>query len=700
MDRQSPAWALYQESLSAFGSDEVVVVAVPADAPFSTAALETVRDLSGRFEKIPGVARVDSLATVPLIDADPSGALSLEPSIGHSVPSTEPERGRLAVQVSQDRLAKRSLVSVDGRTFALNLSLEGPPSGFDRVVAAIRDEVAASGPAWVSGVPVFRTEANRRTRSEILLLAPFTAILMAGFLFAVFRSPVAVIVPTLASSLGSWMTLGVIGFVGRPVNASSMILPSVLLALGCAYVMHVLCAAVGAGDRRSLSRAARAVATPIALSGATTALGFLAIGTVRIEAAQELGAFGGVGVLVVLFAALTIAPAALALWPLPRRPGVVHEWIDSGLRGWVVSLVSKRAWVLLAVWAALLCGFGIGLVQTTVSTDLTRWFPGSSEVRQSYEEIKSRLAGISPMNVVIQAADGDSVARPATIRAVADLASFLEKDEAVGRALSVADPLTQLHQGFTADLSAGLPRSASAIEQYLLLLESVEQLSDLITADRSAANILLRVNDNASDRLVAIGKRAEDWWLENGPTGTRAYSTGIMFEFGRAEEAIAYGQLQGLGLALVAISAVLLVVLRAPRTALTAIVPNLVPLIVVFGLMGFLGVPLDVGNIVLGSLALGIAVDDTIHFLARYEELEKEGVGVREVLDGTLSRILRPVVYTTIAIGLGFSVLAISGFTVVRNLGLVTTAMVMLCLLADLLLLPVLLEPNRARKLD
>ncbi len=164
-----------------------------------------------------------------------------------------------------------------------------------------------------------------------------------------------------------------------------------------------------------------------------------------------------------------------------------------------------------------------------------------------------------------------------------------------------------------------------------------------------------------------------------------------MFEFARAEDAVAYGQLQGIVIALGFIGMILLAIFRDWLVTVVALVPNLVPLVMVFGAMGWLGIPLDMGNIVLGSLALGIAVDDTIHVLSDYTDWRRTGLGAKEAVTRALRRTLPALVYTTAAIVIGFGVLGLSDFAATRNLGLVTAALVAICLMADVLLLPALL---------
>jgi predicted RND superfamily exporter protein len=136
---------------------------------------------------------------------------------------------------------------------------------------------------------------------------------------------------------------------------------------------------------------------------------------------------------------------------------------------------------------------------------------------------------------------------------------------------------------------------------------------------------------------------------------------------------------------------ILFAIFKQPSLALVALIPNALPVAIAFGAMGLLGVAIDAGTVFVGNLALGIAVDDTIHELTEFHRRRTLGADVRSALEGAFRQVLRPLVYTTVAVTAGFAVLGISSFTYTRNLGLLTAGVMILCLAADLLLLPMIL---------
>jgi predicted RND superfamily exporter protein len=691
LDRDAPAWDLYQQSSRRYGGDEIIVVGLAGSHAYDPEVLRAVVALSERFSKLRGVRRVDSIATVPLIRGSAQGDLEFDAALRHGVPQSPAERERLIELLRGDRIVQRSLVSEDERVFALNLILdEDVDADRAETVAAVRSQLEGRR-AWLSGVPVFRTEVNSKTSSEMLVFVPLTLLLVGGLLWLAFRSASAVGIPLAVGALGSAASLSCMAAMGATLSLSTMILPSVLLALGCAYTMHVLTASRGASDPDELLRAIDGVARPVALSGLTTAIGFVAMATVRIAAIRELASYGAVGVFCVTAAALSLAPAALALWPLGSGGARVDAWIRHAARRNILGAVVRKRPLIIGAWCALLVVFVGGLLRLQVSTDIILWFPIGSEVRDDYEDIRVELSGITPVNVLIEGKNAEPVTRPDVVAAIDALTHALNELPQVGKAISVADPLRQIHAVFSDDPDPGLPQQRDLIEQYLMLLGSVDYLYDVIARDHLGANVLLRVDENASSEIVELSEWVRSWWAAHGVADFDAVTTGIMYEFGRAEEQIAYGQIRGLVLALAVIGVILLVLLRDLRLAALALVPNALPLAVAFGFMGLVGVPLDAATVCLGSLALGIAVDDTIHVVTEYCDGIARGQKPLEALDRCFERVLPALVLTTGIVALGFGVLALSEFTLIRNLGLVTSGLVVLCLLADVTLLPALL---------
>ena len=689
LDVRGEGWATYQRSLERHGGDEFVAVVLKTRDPLDPETLGRLMTLTDALEGVDGVARVDSLARVALIRASEEGGVDLSAPLERGVPRDEVARAALGRALQADLIAPGALISRDERALALNVVLDEDVLG-DREVVVGEIERVAGPDALVSGVPVFRTRINADTRRETLLITPVTVSLMALLLGLALRSGLGASLPLLVGGVGTTAAVGLLGVTGTPLSLSTMILPSVLLALGCAYGMHVVTAAAGAAGPSDLGTKLENVAVTVALSGLTTTLGFLAISTTPIDAVRELSLFGAYGVLVVTTASVSLIPAVLALRPGGLPATATHDWIRRVLAARLAGLATRHPGLVIAGWSAIALASLLGLGALTVSTDIIRWYAPDSEIRAEYAEIRGALSGISPVSLFVEARGARGVTEPEVVERLDRLAQILEARDDVGKVLGIGHPLRMMDAAMRGG-SPELPRTRAEIEQYLLLLEGEEPIWDVIARDHRSARLALRVDDNGSGAILDIARFAEDWWRAQGPPDFEARATGIMLEFAREQAAIVRTQITGLLVALAGVGLVLVVVMRGVRGALLALVPNLIPLAAAYGFMGAFGAPLDAATACLGSLALGIAVDDTIHVAASWSRERDRNADVQRALQSSLAAVLPALLLSSLAIGAGFAVLGLSDFVLIRNLGLITAGVVLLCWAADVTLLPVLL---------
>ena len=683
LDTSSEHWSFYLRSKDLFGGDELVVLALKDSETFSSAILEEVVRLTEVLEGIDGVRRVDSIASVPTIRSRNDGSLALDSALKAAGGGSLPRQELLALLL-RDRIAPSSLMSDDGRLVALNVLLD---SSLERPGEQVVSDIVSTSD-WprklVSGVPVFRTEINLHTAREVASFAVATVLIIGILLRFLCGSAMLALVPLLVGGVAAVSILGGMGFFGISLSLSTMILPSIHLALGCAYAVHFVFAIGRCSGTGSRVLAAEEVSLSVALSGLTTSIGFIAIAFVPIEALRQVGVLGALGTIVATLAALSLAPSILAGSSSETSSGLGRVWSEGVLGRLILSAEGSPA---------LVCVLGLGLgvlgaaalPSLSLETDATKWFAPGSVVRSNYEEIRRSLSGISPVNIVIDTVPGKSIATAEVMEKLVQFSDYLRDLEDVGKVLSIADPVMSVHDVF----SPGDDRltSSEQVAQYLLLLNSTEQIWDFVDSEYRSANVVLRVNDNGSDHLLETSRLAEEWWRVNGLRGYSARSTGIMYEFARAEQAIAHGQVTGVIFATGCIAVLLLLIFRSWSLACAALLANAVPIAVGFGGMAAVGLPLDAGTVLAANLALGIAVDDTIHFCSVYHNSED----LRE----TISRVLPALATTTLALGAGFFVLGFSQFAFTRNLGLLTSLVLLLCFAADLLLLPALLSFRR-----
>ena len=528
LDTSSPTWEIYQRAIEKHGSDEFVTALLPA----SPLAGQRVASATRQLEAISGVARVDSLASVALIRRAEDGGIDLSPPISRSEPVEL--TGKLRTTLERDLIAPQLLVAPDLQSFAINIVLdENVTSDRDAVVSEL---LAVLGNVPTSGVPIFRTRINRDTQRESAVFLPFSVALIAGIVFVATRSLYATCLPLAIGLIGSGSIVGALSATNTPLSLSTLILPTVLLALGCAYSMHFVSAAWSVNARNQLEERLADTAVPVSISGMTTSLGFFCVSGSSIGTIRELGVFGAFGVLVVTLACMTALPAALSLRDPPVRQLPALQTLGGPFARRISSFCLRNPVAVTLVWASIAGIALFGAVSMRISTNIIDWYPRDSTIRSDYEKIKEDLSGITPVSVLVESSEGRLVSEPDVLAAIDGLSAALEARLDVGRALSVSQPLRVMDSAFRGG-SPELPATQNEAEQYLLLLGSEEPVWDLISRDRLSARVMMRMNDNASDAILGLSQWADDWWGENGPGDFEVSTTGIMYEFARTNQA-------------------------------------------------------------------------------------------------------------------------------------------------------------------
>ena len=659
LDTSSAEWVRYLESVRQFGSDEVVLAVVDTD---ETDAGEIVQ-VSGRLLQIDGVDRVESLASSSLL-------ISRGKDVVFGPPLTTMDLAAAVEAARQKPHLVGSVVSGDGRAIAWVVVPHESLRDYERLV----DEIRAALPphASISGVPVFRTEANRYTRSELQQLLPVSLGLLLGLGWVVHRRFSLAVIALIPGCAGILVVGAAMALADVSLTFVTMILPPTFLALGVAYSVHPIYAMRAPDGTHGMESQAAANG----LSGITTALGVLSAAVVPIPAVREIGLFGALGIGVTSAASLSVVPACLRLVSaealIENRHVKAPEW-----------LFRQKPSPTVLVWLVALTLASVGLFRAKIETDPTRWFAPESRVNREHRAVLGSMAGISPMNFVVSRSDGGAMTSGRAVAELGAFSAFLRDEMGIEHVHSVADVVDDLAGAFESSAS-----SETELPQLLLLAESEPSLRSVLSADHLTANTSVRMRDNSSLELLRVASRGVSWWGDRGDYDASA--TGIMYEFARAEDAIAWGQIASICIAVALIGAVIAFVVGVRMLALVVLVGNVAPIVGILGAMGWFGVPLDAASVMLGSLALGIAVDDSFHLVGAF--LCEEAIGASEPVSGALAHIFPAIMTSSAVIAAGFSVLLLSEFALVTSLGALTIAAVLLCFAADVTLLPMAIK--------
>jgi len=707
--QDDPEVVRYRELAGERGRDDnSVFVVVTRDDLFTPKGLYFVVALARELATSPLVEEVQSLASVPLASAGERGMNVAAPFDPEAVARVDFKA--LEKRLVAERVFARRLLSEDGRTTVLAVRVRDAFYGdaFRRAVvshvAETLDVFRADGIDFlVTGNAPNRDRYVEFVRRDNQLFLPAAFLLLLAALFLLFRRVAWAIAPAAALGVSLVFTLTFMRLAGKPVTLMSSAIPILVLIVGLSDAIHLLTRyqeelSLGHGRTAALERAVSSTARTCLLSSVTTAVGFFVLPVTGMPLLSDFGIVVGVGVLLAYGVSMTVVPAVLALLPAPRVAGGATESVHlRQLGAWVAD--HRRG--VLAVVAVSLVGLGaIGVPRLRVEARILDDLPPGHPLLATRAAVESRLGGNLPMTFVVhpRPSPASGPRDPELLRAVLRFQDELARTDPSGvlsTSLSAADFI-----GMAWRASGGtgaLPERAADVTR----MESTVGEANLRRLfDRGHEALLLDVR--VYDRGTAATRRFLDharacFERTVGDRG-RLEVQGFAYLAQRVNESVVWNSMTSFLLDFAIVSILVLLASGSWRLALLAIAPNLAPLVLTLAFMGVAGIDLRISSSIVFAIVYGIAIDDTVHFLARYGEERRAGLTEREATLRTMATTGRAMVFMALVLGVGFSILTFSQFQPNRVLGLLMAVTVVTGLAADLVLLPALLVPATVKR--
>ncbi|MBT7220031.1 MAG: MMPL family transporter, partial [Alphaproteobacteria bacterium] len=501
-----------------------------------------------------------------------------------------------------------------------------------------------------------------------------------------------VIIPsiTVAMGLGGWMGIGL-----TPPSASA---PTIITTLAVADSIHLLVVMLnrmraGYDKRESLLYSLRVNAKPIFLTSVTTALGFLSLNFSDSPPFHDLGNITAIGVMAAWVYAVVLLPILISFVPI--KPKGTLQKLDSKMSVIGTFIADKYKAVLgisVVVSACLLALIPLN----EINDDFVKYFDESVEYRQDTDWVSANLTGANLIQFNLQSGEANGVSEPAFIQTVADFTEWALNEEVVTHVQSISDTFKRLNR----DLNEGdeayysIPESRELAAQYLLLYElSLPfglDMNNQLDISKSSTQVVVTLDDMTTNELRSWIVRAEGYLTETHKTNLTAVGPTVMFAYisKRNIESMLIGTL----LAVFLISGVILIALRDVQLGLISLIPNLLPAALAFGVWGALVGQVNMAVAVVAGMALGVVVDDSVHFLTKYQIARRElKLSARDAVISAFNGVGTALVVTTLILVAGFAILAQSSFGVNSYMAMLTAIALVIALIADLTLLPALL---------
>lgn len=701
-----PALVEHHRFRETFGSDEMVVVGIDAPDVFTAETIAQIGRLTDAIAAARHVEKVFSLTSVEAItgrgDTIEVGDLVALPVDAASLPA-------LRERVLGNDLYVNNVVSADGKFAAILARLPHNPAGFKykvEAVGAIRAIVAAErGDAfYMAGGPVFDEQFFRQAEVDTAKTLVLMTIVLSTILALLTRTLGGVLLPLLTVGIAATWTIGSMVLLGMRVNVITTMMPPLLLAVGVADAMHFLVdyqnrCRLGEEKLPALHAVYAELFGPLFVAGLTTAIGMLSLATSDIQAIRHFGVFSALGVIAEFFLTVTLVPVLLSYLPVPTK-GEARErkdYLSTRMLGALHGLTVRRGGRIVTGWFLLVALSLAFASQIQVESSFIRIFKESSRIRQDADVIQKSLAGSATLEVELDTGRGDGLKDPRVLAAIDRLEAFLRAQPLVSSVQSVNGYFKDLRRAFHGNdqREYRLPESREEAAQYLLLYELDAPNGDIrefATFDYQKARVSARVDLTTSNDAVALSRAVDRYLSTHLPSDVRGHVTGLMVLYATLDEYIRDSLLSGFGTALVAIFVVFCFQMRSVALGALVMVANTMPIVITLGFMGFAGIRLDSMTAMVASIAIGLADDDSIHFVSRVRSRMDEGANIVAALRDSLVEVGRALVYSCLALCSGFAVMLSAGFVGAMYFGLLTMMTILIAVAADLLLLPVLLR--------
>ncbi|MFK7864565.1 MAG: RND family transporter [Pseudohongiellaceae bacterium] len=700
-----------------FGDSEYLLVGFEAasgvDDVFQADTLDGVQRISDFLDFHPYVTQLRSITNFQYIHADGDDLRTdyLIEDI-NDVIGNEDEVARIKTILLQEELALGTLITTDFRDVRIAARVEYREDTAQHKIELVQDLykfVESDGfeseqyTLHLSGYPLANERFETVTAEDTSVLIPVMIVLMTAILFASFRSIAATLFPWLAIASGLLIILELQYYLNIPHSTiDSAALAPTLIIIGIGITVHVLIEFFhfknnGNSSKDSAQKTIEHIWVPAFFTAITTSAGFYALSITKIMPIKEFALLGAIGPLVLFIFSLTVLPALLSyLGDVSSKTiNVLHAGAISKVTQKIPDFTLRHRNLILSGSVLALVFSILYLPSIKVDTNYVTLFKEASQTRQDIVYFDDTFKGMMTLDIILDSGEYDGVKSPEFLAKMESMQDWLTQRPALGPINSLVDYLKEINQALHGDDNAyyRLPDSSAMTAQYLLLYESSganEDLSDIKDFDNQMARLVVPViNMKASDMKAELDT-IEAYMVSNYPE-LDPIITGTIALYTVQDIYVSDGMVQSFLIALTVITTFFIVLFRSFKYGLLSIIPSILPIILAGSVAGFLGIFMDQSAVIVFAMTMGIAVDDAIHVMSRYLLAKEQGANTHDAIQRSMNESGRAVVFSSIVLVSGFSVLCFGSFTTVIYVGLFGAIIMSLALVGDLLVLPAIL---------
>jgi predicted RND superfamily exporter protein len=560
---------------------------------------------------------------------------------------------------------------------------------------------------FIAGSLAVNDYNKKAIQTDIQKFIKLVLLMMAVFLFIVFRRISGVLLPMFIVLISLFITIGTMALVGTPLTLPTQILPSFLLAVGIGATVHLMAIFFkhfnkGNSKEEAVIYALGHSGLPIIMTSLTTAAGLLSFSTAEISPIADLGLFGAFGVMVALVNTIILLPALLSALPL-KQAKEKHIGRSQKMDELLIAVADfslNHAKKIVIGGVAVFIVFLYFASQLEFKHDTLSWQPDDSPIKIATEIVDKELKGSVTMEVIIDTKKENGLYNSQLLNKIDTIrkkAEAIHNDKYfVGKGWSVVEVLKEIHRGLHENSQKyyAITDNDALIPQEFLLFENSgsDDLEDVVDSSFSKARLTLKLPWMEAGKYEALSQELTSLMKEELGDEIEITITGMVPLFLRTLVAAMDTMGTSYLTAFLLITIMIIILLGSLKIGLVSMIPNVLPVVMSLGFMKMVGMPLDMFTMLVGAIIIGLSVDDTVHFFHNYKKYQKQGLSVKEAVEETMLGTGRAMVATTIVLALGFFVYMFASLSNLINFGILTGGAIIVALISDIILAPALLK--------
>jgi len=673
-------------------NDDVVMIGLKNEVGvFDTTFLSKLDSLTTELKTITKVENVLSLTNLKKPVKTPFGITQKK-----VVPLGAKSYERIKSQLLKDKRIVNSLLSEDAKVTALVVEVQ------PKITETRRDSVINAMVAYskahqfdsyhLAGEIYTQTSYIQMIEKENYKMVPLVMLAVIFILTLLYRSFWSVAIPAVSVLIGMTYLFGYAAFIGRGINMATLMFPTIMVVVGLSDLIHLYSKfqielKLGKRKAEAMNTALVEMRSTLLLTSVTTMIGFLSIGFSDIPHVSTFGKDGAVGVLIAFVVAITITPVVLNYLPSSKTRATAVNWVK--VNDWIYKVVNNQKGWILGLTGFFLALAVVGIQKVDTNNYLLGAISDSAKVKQDYLFFEKELAGVRSMEFAILPQKGD-ILDAAVLGEVAKLEAHLDAIETIG---PIVSPLTYLQTANEITTKKYELPKASQIPSLYKKWHKLLRFEYNIVDDLSMGKLAARMQDIGRLEVKKLNRGIQSWIDDNIDSEIVQFKfTGSPLLIDKTNDYMVNQTLQGLLAALVLISFLMAYLFRSFKMVLISMIPNVLPLILIAGVMGWLGVELNGSTAIIFTVGFVIAVDDTIHFLSKFKKELFALKDVDKAIYNTLQQTGKSIIITSIILIAGYGMLLTSEFKEAWYHGVLICFTLFWAVLADLFLLPIILK--------